>query len=87
VDAGFANIKRLYRRTDVDSLSDLVDVVNKNAKSNTAVTYVNEAGEHSWEWFDWKTFLSQYFGPVRGIRKMHHFRFSSTNPMLGAQGL
>ncbi|XP_056013929.1 uncharacterized protein LOC125667802 [Ostrea edulis] len=80
VDAGFANIKRLYHRTDVDSLSGLVDVINRSAKSNRSVTYLNDAGEHNWEWFDWKTFISQYFGPVRGIRKMHHFRFSSSFP-------
>ncbi|XP_061192127.1 uncharacterized protein LOC133200324 [Saccostrea echinata] len=80
VDAGFANIKRLYHRTDVDSLPGLLDVVNKSAKSNTAVTYLNEAGEHCWEWFDWKTFISQYFRPVRGIRKFHHFKFSSSFP-------
>ena len=35
VDAEFANIKRLYQRTDVDSLSGLVAVVAKSAKSNS----------------------------------------------------
>ncbi|XP_062578888.1 uncharacterized protein LOC134240830 [Saccostrea cucullata] len=80
VDAGFANIKRLYHRTDVDSFSSLVDVVRKSAKSNAPVTYINSDGERSWEWYDWKTFTSRFFTSVKGIRKMHHFRFSSLAP-------
>ena len=80
VDAGFANVKRLYQRTDVDSLSGLVDVVAKSAKSNSPVTYLNDAGEHTWEWYDWKTFTSNFFTSVKGIRKMRHFRFSSLSP-------
>eukprot|EP00105_Crassostrea_gigas_P036727 XP_019920875.1 PREDICTED: uncharacterized protein LOC109618083 [Crassostrea gigas] len=69
VDAGFANIKRLYHRTDVDSLSGLVEVVRKSARSNSHVTYINNAGEHSWEWYDWKSFTSTFFTNVKGIRK------------------
>ncbi|XP_065941872.1 uncharacterized protein [Magallana gigas] len=80
VDAGFANIKRLYHRTDVDSLSGLVEVVRKSARSNSLVTYINDAGEHSWEWYDWKSFTSTFFTNVKGIRKMRHFRFSSLSP-------
>lgn len=80
VDAGFANIKRLYHRTDVDSLSGLVEVVRKSARSNSPVTYINDAGEHSWEWYDWKSFTSTFFTNVKGIRKMRHFRFSSLSP-------
>lgn len=37
VDAGFAHIKKLYRRTDNDSLSDLVRTVEKSSKGNKAV--------------------------------------------------
>uniref|UniRef100_K1R879 Uncharacterized protein n=1 Tax=Magallana gigas TaxID=29159 RepID=K1R879_MAGGI len=80
VDAGFANIKRLYHRTDVDSLSGLVEVVRKSARSNSPVTYTNDAGEHSWEWYDWKSFTSTFFTNVKGIRKMLHFRFPSLSP-------
>ena len=52
VDAGFANIKRLYQRTDVDSLPSMTKVVNNSAKSNVAVPYLNADEEHNWEWYD-----------------------------------
>ena len=67
VDAGFANIKWLYQRTYVDSLSDIADVVAKSAKFNSPVTYLNDAGEHTWEWHDWKTFNSNFYTLIRGI--------------------
>lgn len=60
VDAGFANMKRLFHRTDVDNLSGLVDVVRKSARSNSLVTYIYDDGEHSWEWYDWKSFTRTF---------------------------
>nr|XP_022337269.1 uncharacterized protein LOC111133299 [Crassostrea virginica] len=76
VDAGFfAYIKKLYRRTDNDSLSDLVTTVEKSSKTNRVVV-VDEA----FLWRDWKTFLAEDFLPLPGIRKYHYFRFSAMNP-------
>ena len=57
VDAGFGHIKRLYRRSDVDSLSSMINVVDKSAKSNVLVGYENPRnGEHNWEWCNWKNY-------------------------------
>ncbi|KAK3088694.1 hypothetical protein FSP39_022485 [Pinctada imbricata] len=81
VDAGFGHIKRLYRRTDVDSLSSMINVVDKSAKSNVPVGYENPRnGEHNWEWYDWKTYLSTHFSPLPGIRKYRHFTFDVQSP-------
>ena len=80
VDAGFANIKRLYQRTDVDSLSTMVDVVNNSAKSNVAVQYMDSEDGHNWEWYNWKAFLEAHFSTLRGIRKYQHFRFDVDHP-------
>ena len=30
--------------------------------------------------YDWKAFLKEYFLPVKGIRKFHHFRVTSKDP-------
>jgi hypothetical protein len=49
--------------------------VDKSAVSNESVSY-----GHTWNWRDWKTFLSTYYRGVKGIRKFHHFRFESENP-------
>uniref|UniRef100_A0A8W8NWW7 DUF7869 domain-containing protein n=1 Tax=Magallana gigas TaxID=29159 RepID=A0A8W8NWW7_MAGGI len=75
VDAGFAHIKKLYIRTDNDSLSDLVRTVEKSSKVNKAVI-VNE----TFQWRDWKSFLADEFCPIYGIRGYHHFRLSALNP-------
>ena len=80
VDSGFAHIKKLYRRSDVDCLDQMCDVVNKSSTSNVAVLYLNKNGEQQWEWADCKAFLSAQFKPVPNIRKYHHFRFSKEEP-------
>ncbi|XP_052797705.1 uncharacterized protein LOC128229867 [Mya arenaria] len=74
VDSGFGNVKRLYRRTDCESLDQLEDVVNKSSYSNTAVRYP------AWSWRNWKGFLGDHFKALNGIRKYQYFRFSSTEP-------
>ena len=62
VDSGFATLKKLYRRSDCDTLDQLETVVNRSSSSNQAVRYP------SWEWRDWKTFLTPVFRPIPGIR-------------------
>ena len=80
VDGGFASIKKLYRRSDVDSVKQIEDVVNKSAKSNQAVLYRKEDGENQWQWLDWKSFFTTKFLPLRGIQKYYWFRFSKDHP-------
>ncbi|WAR02814.1 hypothetical protein MAR_009372 [Mya arenaria] len=74
VDSGFANIKKLFRRCDVDSLAQLAEVVDKSSKSNVPVPYKKTDGSENWA-FDWKSYLQLDFLPVRGIQKYHSFRF------------
>lgn len=79
VDSGFGHIRKLFRRSDVDAFSQLVDVVQKSASSNVAIPYQDDCGK-TWEWRDWKQFLSSNFKAVRNIRKYHHFMFSCKDP-------
>ncbi|XP_053386664.1 uncharacterized protein LOC128550843 [Mercenaria mercenaria] len=62
VDSGFASLKKLYRRTDCDSLVQLQHVVDMSSATNEAVRYP------SWQWRDWKSFLGPVIKPMRGIR-------------------
>ena len=62
VDAGLGNIKKLYRRTDCESLSQLEEIVNKSSMSNLAVRYPQ------WIWRKWKEFLDEVFKPLKHIR-------------------
>ncbi|WAR04042.1 hypothetical protein MAR_010600 [Mya arenaria] len=69
VDSGFANIKKLFRRCDVDSLAQLAEVVDKSSKSNVPVPYKKTDGSENW------AYLQLDFLPVRGIQKYHSFQF------------
>ncbi|XP_062573679.1 uncharacterized protein LOC134235558 [Saccostrea cucullata] len=60
VDSGFAHIRKLYRRSGIDSLAQFFTLVNKSASSNEAVSY-----DDTWQWRNWKDFLSTYFRPVK----------------------
>jgi len=71
IDGGFGMIKKLYRRSDCDSIESLV---NNSSSTNCAVRYP------AWCWRSWKHFLSQYFKPLKGIRKFQQFLFSDTEP-------
>ena len=62
VDAGFARIKQLYRRTDTDALGQLTEVVNQSSSTSQCIRYP------TWTWRDWKGFLKTYFKPLQGIR-------------------
>ncbi|XP_053375897.1 uncharacterized protein LOC123531691 [Mercenaria mercenaria] len=76
IDAGFGNIKKLYRRTDCDTPQHIAEVVGKSSVSNFPVTY----GADGWIWRAWKVFLSDRFKKVPNISKYHSFRFTIEQP-------
>ena len=77
VDANFAHIKRLYKRTDCNSLGDLREIVDRSCYSNNAVLFEEE---DSWIWSDWAEFFSASFSALKGLRGYHIFRFHQENP-------
>ena len=79
VDGCFELIKQKYRRSESDTIDHLVQVVNQSAACNYAQAYRMDDGSSNWKWRSWDTFLSNYFKPLKGIRKLHHFRFSSSD--------
>ena len=75
----FGLIKQKYRRSESDTIDHLVRVVNDSAACNYAQVYRREDGSSNWKWRSWDTYLLNYFKPLQGIRKLHHFRFSSSD--------
>ena len=71
VDGNFGLLKKFYRRSDVDTMQQLRDVVNNSSRTNNAQMY-------SWEWREWDKALDTLFKPIPGIRKLQHFTFSSS---------
>ena len=73
VDAYFGLLKQNYRSHDVDTMDHVVDVTNTSCTANTAVRF-------EWQWRNWDSHLSQFFQPIKGIRKFQHFRVSAEDP-------
>ncbi|KAH3837211.1 hypothetical protein DPMN_110591, partial [Dreissena polymorpha] len=65
VDGGFGHIKTLYKRSDCESMNQLVAVVNKSSVINIAVRYP------AWPWRNWTEFLEDHFKALAGIRILH----------------
>ena len=61
-------------------MDHLVQVVNQSASCNYAQVYRYSDGSSNWKWRNWDVFLAEHFKPLKGIRKLHHFHFSSTEP-------
>lgn len=69
VDGNFGLIKKVYRRSDVDTVAQLSDIVSRSSSTNIPQLY-------SWEWREWDTMLAKLFTAIKGIRKLQHFVFS-----------
>lgn len=73
VDGYFGLLKQSYRANDVDTMDDVVRVIDASCVANHAVPF-------DWSWRPWDDFMSAYFNPIKGIRKFQHFRVSSAEP-------
>ena len=73
VDGGFGLLKQQYRKSDIDTVEQLATAINDSCHFNEAVTF-------TWQWYQWDTYLSQIFNPVRNITKYQNFHFSAEQP-------
>ena len=78
----FGLLKRLYRRTKIGCLDDIVAAVNKSATPNHAQLVGAQDGSSIVSMFDWSGFFEEHTvkTALKGITKMHHFRFSKSHP-------
>jgi hypothetical protein len=76
-DACFGKIRQLFRRSDVDTVCQLAEVIDKSAQINVAQVCHNDP---NFNWCEWDSFLIQHLKPVKGISKLYHFRFSKESP-------
>ena len=64
----------------MDTLDDLVSVVNASSSINKAVLVGNEAGEVFIETFNWAAFLGDHFRKFPQLLQYHHFSVSACEP-------
>ena len=85
-DWGFGLVKRQYRRSVVNCLEDICEVVNRSAPSvNLSQLYASQAGDIIVPVFDWTSYLSSFFKKLPGLLKYHHFHFSAGSTMVSVQ--
>ena len=68
VDGNFGLLKKTYRHSDIDAVSQLASMVDRSSSTNQAQLF-------QWQWTDWDSWLNQYFTAVKGITKLQHFEF------------
>ena len=77
VDGCFGLLKRKYRRSNVFTLNQLADVVNKSAAPNFA-----RIGGVCW--YSWDEFFDIHLKKIPGISRLHHFVFTAEKPGIAA---
>ena len=76
-DSCFGLVKR---RTHVEFLSDIVDIVNKSGYINHARLVGTQDGQVLVPTYDWQTYLSPNFKKIPNIKRFHQFIFSADHP-------
>ena len=74
----FGLFKRQYRRTKVGSLQNIAEVVNTSAECNVAQLVSHQDGTTIVPTLDWTDFFATKLKKIQGIKKLHHFRFTSS---------
>ena len=79
-DWGFGLFKRLFKRTKVGTIYDIADVVRKSANVNHPQLISDYDGNTFVKFFDWSSIFEETTTAIKGISKMHHFRFTRSHP-------
>ena len=81
-DRFFGLIKKVYRRTRVDTMQCLVRVVNNSTvtNGNIAQPVRSSTGEQLVKFFRWNEYLSDFFSTIPNITKYHIFRVHQEHP-------
>ena len=51
VDGNFGLLKKAYRHSDIDAVSQLASMVNRSSSTNQAQLF-------QWQWMEWDSWLS-----------------------------
>ena len=78
-DAGFGLLKKKFRVTKVECLSDIANVVSHSAAMNYPQLVGDQSGNVIVPSYDWITFFEDRVvkSALKGIKSYSHFRFSS----------
>ena len=81
-DCFFGLFKRLYRRSLIDTMTDIVRAMKESSSSgkNQVQLTVTPLGSREVHWIDWSHFFHSFFKPIPGVTTYHHFKVSKAEP-------
>src|SRR5437764_14051902 len=77
-DGSFGLIKKLYRKTSVDCVDHVVDVVKRSSPAGLNKAQCYEGGK-GFQYLDIKAIFGIYFKKLPSIQKYQHFLFEASN--------
>src|SRR4051794_34060089 len=77
-DGSFGLIKKLYRKTRVDYLDHVVEVIKRSSLAGLNKAQCYEGGK-GFQYLDIKAILGIYFKKLNGLQKYQHFLFEASN--------
>jgi len=82
-DGYFGLIKRHYRRSQVYTYEQLVNIVESSSTNGQNLCVCHSKNTASPIIYrDWTSWLSQYFTALKGISNYHHFKIEKGNPLI-----
>src|SRR6185295_2780845 len=78
-DGSFGLIKKLYRKTTVDCVNHIAEVVKKSSPAGLNKTQRYENGK-GFQYLDLNSVLNIFFKKLNGLQKYQHFLFEAINP-------
>ena len=75
----FGLFKRLYKRTKVNCLDDIADVVRNSVSVNHPQLVGHQGGTSIVPFYDWSNYFEEYTTKtaLKGISQMQHFQFNA----------
>ena len=86
-DRFFGLFKRLYQGSVVDTMTDVVRVVEESSicGKNKAQLTVSASGARHVHCTEWSLLFSEFFRTISGITSYHHFKVSKEKPVTGRE--
>ena len=78
-DGSFGLIKKLYRKTSVECVDHIVEVVKKSSTAGLNKAQCYESGK-GFQYLDLNSVLGIFFKKLSGLQKYQHFVFEAANP-------
>uniref|UniRef100_A0A1X7U400 Uncharacterized protein n=1 Tax=Amphimedon queenslandica TaxID=400682 RepID=A0A1X7U400_AMPQE len=76
----FGLLKQKFRKAEVDSLDDFIQVIEQSSAVNKAQPVGSSNGELNVETLDWCSYFATLFKKIKGIKGFQHFVVNATSP-------